>query len=174
VQNNGFAISVPTERQTAAPSLALKGIGYGLGSELVDGNDPVGMLAVMDEEAVFVRAGNGPVIVEARTYRLAAHTNADDATRYRDQADVQRWVERDPIARLDKYLRANSLLDDAAFESLNDEAEVAASAVREAASAVRTTDPLELFAHVFAQPTPQLREQQAQLEAELAMQAEVS
>jgi pyruvate dehydrogenase E1 component alpha subunit len=145
-----------------------------LGSELVDGNDPVGMLAVMDEAAVFVRAGNGPVIVEARTYRLEAHTNADDATRYRDQADVQRWVERDPIVRLEKYLRANSLLDDAAFESLNDEAEAAAAVVREAASAVRTTDPLELFAHVFAQPTPQLREQQAQLEAELAMQAEVS
>jgi pyruvate dehydrogenase E1 component alpha subunit len=83
-------------------------------------------------------------------------------------------VERDPIVRLEKYLRANSLLDDAAFESLNDEAEAAAAVVREAASAVRTTDPLELFAHVFAQPTPQLREQQAQLEAELAMQAEVS
>jgi 2-oxoisovalerate dehydrogenase E1 component alpha subunit len=174
VQNNGFAISVPTERQTAAPSLALKGIGYGLGSELVDGNDPVGMLAVMDEAAVFVRAGNGPVIVEARTYRLEAHTNADDASRYRDPADVQRWVERDPVARLEKYLRANGLLDDAAFESFNDEAETAAAALREAASAVRTTDPLELFAHVFAQPTPQLREQRAQLEAELASQAEVN
>jgi 2-oxoisovalerate dehydrogenase E1 component alpha subunit len=174
VQNNGFAISVPIERQTAAPSLAHKGIGYGIGSELVDGNDPVGMLAVMDEAAVFVRAGNGPVIVEAHTYRMEAHTNADDATRYRDQAEVQRWVERDPIVRLEKYLRAKGLLDDATLESLNSEAEKVAAGMRESAGAVRTADPVELFAHVFARPTPQLREQQAQLEAELVMQAEVS
>ncbi len=98
VQNNGFAISVPLARQSAAPTLAHKGVGYGIGSEQVDGNDPVAMLAVMDEAANFVRAGNGPVIVEAHTYRIDAHTNADDATRYRDSSEVEQWLGRDPLA----------------------------------------------------------------------------
>ncbi|XGU18531.1 thiamine pyrophosphate-dependent enzyme [Rhodococcus sp. 3Y1] len=101
VQNNGFAISVPLSRQSAAPTLAHKGVGYGIGSEQVDGNDPVAMLAVMDEAARFVRSGNGPVIVEAHTYRIDAHTNADDATRYRDSAEVEAWLGRDPLPRLE-------------------------------------------------------------------------
>ncbi len=174
VQNNGFAISVPVSRQTVAPSLAHKGIGYGIGSELVDGNDPVAMLAVMDEAASFVREGNGPVIVEARTYRLEAHTNADDATRYRDPADIEWWTERDPIARLEKYLCAAGKLDDAALESLSNEADAAAAAVREAMGVTKHPDPFELFSHVFSEPTPQLLEQRAQLQAEVYLQAEVS
>lgn len=174
VQNNGFAISVPTARQTVAPSFAHKGIGYGIGSELVDGNDPVAMLSVMDEAAVFVRSGNGPVIVEARTYRLEAHTNADDATRYRNQAEIEVWLERDPIARLEKYLRKKGFLDDAALESLTKEADAVAATVREAASAPHTPEPLELFENVFSQPTQQLTEQRAQLQTELKLQAEVN
>jgi 2-oxoisovalerate dehydrogenase E1 component alpha subunit len=173
VQNNGFAISVPVERQSAAPSLAHKGIGYGIGSELVDGNDPVAMLAVMDEAAVYVREGNGPVLVEARTYRLEAHTNADDATRYRDPAEVELWVQRDPITRLETYLRDRGVVDDKSVESLNAEVDSAAAELREAIGAQRFNDPLDLFEYVFAKPTSQLREQQAELKAELAAQEEM-
>jgi pyruvate dehydrogenase E1 component alpha subunit len=174
VQNNGFAISVPTAGQTVAPSFAHKGIGYGMGSELVDGNDPVAMLAVMDEAAVFVRSGSGPVIVEARTYRVEAHTNADDATRYRSSAEVESWLERDPVARLEKYLGAKRLLDHAALESLANEADAVAAAAREATRVHHTPDPLELFTNVFSQPTQQLTEQQAQLRAEIELHAEVN
>ncbi|BAH51159.1 branched-chain alpha-keto acid dehydrogenase E1 alpha subunit [Rhodococcus opacus B4] len=172
VQNNGFAISVPLARQSAAPTLAHKGVGYGIGSEQVDGNDPVAMLAVMDEAARFVRAGNGPVIVEAHTYRIDAHTNADDATRYRDSSEVEQWLGRDPLARLEKYLRGRGLLDDASAAALTAEAESAAAELRAGMNVDRVADPMDLFRYVFAEQTPQLREQQAQAEAELAAESE--
>ncbi|MFE7416868.1 pyruvate dehydrogenase (acetyl-transferring) E1 component subunit alpha [Rhodococcus sp. NPDC057529] len=172
VQNNGFAISVPLARQSAAPTLAHKGVGYGIGSEQVDGNDPVAMLAVMDEAANFVRAGNGPVIVEAHTYRIDAHTNADDATRYRDSSEVEQWLGRDPLTRLETYLRSRNLLDDKSVEAVTAEADTAAAALRAGMNVDRPHDPLDLFRHVFAEPTPQLREQQAQVQAELAAESE--
>ena len=114
VQNNKYAISVPLSKQTAAPSLSYKGIGYGIASEQVDGNDPMAVLAVLNKAAAHARSGNGPVLVELHTYRLDAHTNADDATRYRDEDEVTGWLRRDPIARLEAYLRAQGLLDDEA------------------------------------------------------------
>ncbi|MFE3229227.1 pyruvate dehydrogenase (acetyl-transferring) E1 component subunit alpha [Nocardia sp. NPDC059228] len=172
VQNNGFAISVPLARQSVAPSLAHKGVGYGIGSEQVDGNDPVAMMGVMDEAVRFAREGNGPVIVEAHTYRLDAHTNADDATRYRESAEVEQWLTRDPISRLRTYLGAAGAVDDGFDEQLTAEVEAEAAALRAAMNADRPADPMELFQHVFAEPTPQLREQSAQVEIELAAEAE--
>lgn len=174
VQNNGFAISVPLARQSAAPSLAHKGVGYGIGSEQVDGNDPVAMMGVMDEAVRFVRDRNGPVIVEAHTYRIDSHTNADDATRYRDSAEVEQWLRRDPITRLRTYLRDKQLIDDTFDEQLTAEAETEAAALRAAMNADRPTDPADLFRHVFAEPTTQLREQLAQVTAELATESEES
>jgi pyruvate dehydrogenase E1 component alpha subunit len=172
VQNNGYAISVPLSRQTVAPSLAHKGIGYGIGSEQVDGNDPVAMMAVMDEAARFVRAGNGPVIVEAHTYRIEAHTNADDATRYRESDEVEMWRERDPITRLEKYLHAQGRIDDQFSTALADEANAVAAEVREAMNRDRQSDPRELFAYVYARPTSQLQQEQADIEAELSAEDE--
>lgn len=172
VQNNGFAISVPMSRQSVAPSLAHKGVGYGIGSEQVDGNDPVAMMAVMDEAAKFVRSGNGPVIVEAHTYRIDAHTNADDATRYRDSAEVQSWLERDPVVRLERYLRNEGVIGDDFVESLTAEAEANSAALRAGMNTDHATDPMDLFRYVFAEPTTQLREQRQQIEAELAAENE--
>jgi 2-oxoisovalerate dehydrogenase E1 component alpha subunit len=168
VQNNRYAISVPLSRQTAAPSLAYKGIGYGVASEQVDGNDPVAVLAVLNAAVEHARNGHGPFLVEAHTYRLEAHTNADDATRYRDDAEVQSWVGRDPIARLEAYLRAAADLDDNAVAAVRDEAEAVAADLRARMDQVPSVDALSLFAHVFAAPTAHLLEQQALLEAELA------
>ncbi|HTQ17004.1 MAG TPA: pyruvate dehydrogenase (acetyl-transferring) E1 component subunit alpha [Mycobacterium sp.] len=167
VQNNGFAISVPFARQSVAPSLAHKGVGYGIGSEQVDGNDPLAMLAVMDEARSYVLAGNGPVIVEALTYRLEGHTNADDPTRYRTSNEVTQWGARDPIARLENYLRAAGLIDETGVDAIAAEAEDLAAAVRDGMNAKRPIDPDDLFRYVFAEPTPQLRAQQAQAHAEL-------
>ncbi|MGH8825730.1 MAG: thiamine pyrophosphate-dependent enzyme, partial [Jiangellaceae bacterium] len=86
VQNNRYAISVPLSKQTAAPSLAYRGVGFGIRSEQVDGNDPVAVLAVLRHAVETARDGGGPFVVEAHTYRVEAHTNADDASRYRDDA----------------------------------------------------------------------------------------
>ena len=168
VQNNKYAISVPLSRQTAAPSLAYKGVGYGVPSEQVDGNDPVAVLAVLNRAVEHARAGVGPFLVEAHTYRMEAHTNADDATRYRDAEEVEAWRDRDPVARLETYLRARGVLDDAAVAAIADEAEAYAAELRDRMNAQPTVDPLSLFEHVYAEPTPQLVEQREQVRAELA------
>jgi 2-oxoisovalerate dehydrogenase E1 component alpha subunit len=167
VQNNQYAISVPLARQTAAPALAYKGVGYGVRSEQVDGNDLVATLSVLTEAVRHARAGDGPFLVEAHTYRIDAHTNADDATRYRDPEEVERWESADPVARLETYLRGRGLLDDEDVSAARETAEEFAARVRDALNAEPRTDPAELFDHVFAEPTPQLREQRAMLAAEL-------
>ncbi|GAA4615346.1 pyruvate dehydrogenase (acetyl-transferring) E1 component subunit alpha [Saccharopolyspora hordei] len=166
VQNNGYAISVPLAKQSAAPSLAHKGIGYGVRSEQVDGNDAAAVLSVLDTAVAHARSGAGPFLVEAHTYRMEAHTNADDAGRYRSAEEVERWRQRDPIDRLERHLRAAGHLDDAAVERIGAEAEEFAAQVRERVQDEPSTDPEELFRHVYAEPTPQLREQLAELRAE--------
>ncbi|MFI9270074.1 pyruvate dehydrogenase (acetyl-transferring) E1 component subunit alpha [Kitasatospora sp. NPDC052896] len=172
VQNNGYAISVPLTRQSAAPSLAHKAVGYGMPGRLVDGNDAAAVHAVLGEAVERARAGGGPTLVEALTYRLEAHTNADDATRYRQDAEVAAWREHDPILLLERRLRAAGLLDDALAERAVQEGEQLAARMRAEFHAEPELDPLSLFRHVYAEPTPQLREQAEQLAAELAAGAE--
>jgi 2-oxoisovalerate dehydrogenase E1 component alpha subunit len=167
VQNNGYAISVPLSKQTAAPSLGYKGIGYGIASEQVDGNDAMAMLAVLNKAVTHARSGQGPVLVEAHTYRLDAHTNADDATRYRDPDEVDDWLRRDPIARLEGWLRHQGVIDDAFVESVADEAEAFVADLRDRMGVDLVVDPMSLFDNVFATPTPQLLEQRAMVQAEL-------
>jgi len=172
VQNNGYAISVPLSKQTAAPSLGYKGIGYGIASEQVDGNDAMAMLAVLNKAVTHARSGQGPVLVEAYTYRLDGHTNADDPTRYRDPTEVADWLRRDPIARLEAWLRHEDLIDDDLVESVAHEAERFAADVRDRLSVDLPVDPMSLFDNVFATPTSQLLEQRAMVAAELDAEAE--
>ncbi len=171
VQNNGYAISVPLSRQTAAPSLAHKGVGYGIRSERVDGNDAVAVLAVLMDAVETARAGAGPVLVEAHTYRIEAHTNADDAGRYRDASEVEAWSHRDPIARLEHHLVSTGALDDGALATVRQEAETFAARVRDRMNADPQVDPAEMFAHVYATPTPQLVEQRGWLADEIGGEA---
>ena len=111
--------------------------------------------------------GAGPTLIEALTYRIEAHTNADDATRYRDDDEVRAWLARDPIARLEAYLRARGLLDDDAPPASPREAEEFAAAVRARMNAEVDVDAAELFAHVYAEPTAALAAQRAALLAEI-------
>jgi pyruvate dehydrogenase E1 component alpha subunit len=172
VQNNGYAISVPIAKQTAAPTLAAKGVGYGVPSLLVDGNDAAAVYAAVRAGVQRAADGGGPTLIEALTYRIEAHTNADDATRYRASAEVGAWLERDPIARLEAYLKASALLDDAAAALLATEAEQLAEHLRAVMNTDISADPAELFEHVYARPTPALERQRAALLAELAEQEE--
>jgi 2-oxoisovalerate dehydrogenase E1 component alpha subunit len=168
VQNNGFAISVPLAKQTAAPSLAHKAVGYGMPGRLVDGNDAAAVHEVLSEAVRRAREGGGPTLVEAVTYRIDAHTNADDATRYRVASEVETWRAHDPIALLERELTERGLLDEEAVRAAREDAETMAADLRERMNQDPVLDPMDLFAHVYAEPTPQLREQEAQLRAELA------
>ncbi|MGF1431473.1 pyruvate dehydrogenase (acetyl-transferring) E1 component subunit alpha [Kitasatospora sp. LaBMicrA B282] len=172
VQNNGYAISVPLTKQSAAPSLAHKAVGYGMPGRLVDGNDVVAVHQVLAEAVDRARAGGGPTLVEALTYRLEAHTNADDATRYRVGDEVAAWREHDPISLLERELRASGLLDDELAAQATEQGEALAAKMRAEFHAEPELDPMALFQHVYAEMTPQLREQAEQLAAELAAEAE--
>ncbi|MCX5605082.1 pyruvate dehydrogenase (acetyl-transferring) E1 component subunit alpha [Streptomyces phaeochromogenes] len=171
VQNNGFAISVPLAKQTAAPSLAHKAVGYGMPGRLVDGNDAAAVYEVLGDAVAHARAGGGPTLVEAVTYRMEAHTNADDDKRYRGDSEVEAWRAHDPIALLERELTERGLLDEAGMRAAREDAEAMAADLRERMNQDPALDPMDLFAHVYAQPTTQLLEQEAQLRAELDAEA---
>ncbi|GGW18125.1 pyruvate dehydrogenase (acetyl-transferring) E1 component subunit alpha [Streptomyces capoamus] len=172
VQNNGFAISVPLAKQTAAPSLAHKAVGYGMPGRLVDGNDAVAVHEVLSDAVRHARAGGGPTLVEAVTYRVEAHTNADDATRYREDAEVEAWRAHDPVRLLERELTARGLLDEAGIEAARQDAETMAAELRDRMNQEPELDPMDLFDHVYAETTAQLREQRALLRAELEAEQE--
>ncbi|MDE9364883.1 pyruvate dehydrogenase (acetyl-transferring) E1 component subunit alpha [Luteipulveratus sp. YIM 133132] len=172
VQNNKYAISVPLAKQSKAPALAYKGIGYGIRSEQIDGNDPAAVLAVMDAAVEHARSGNGPFLIEAHTYRMDAHTNADDASRYRTADEVSAWLAKDPLSRLQTYLTAGGHLDDAGVRDAEQEAEERAADLRDRMNAEPQVDPMSLFDHVFAERTPQQQEQRAMVQAELHAESE--
>src|SRR5580704_1902202 len=172
VQNNGYAISVPLSKQSAAPSLAHKGIGYGVPAMLIDGNDAAAVYASVQRAVTSAARGGGPTLIEALTYRIEAHTNADDATRYRRQDEVDGWLARDPVTRIRQHLVARDLLDEPAVAALDAEAEAEAAALRQRMNTDTGHDPADLFRYVYAEQTPALRWQQQELSAELAADAE--
>ncbi|MGW0553493.1 pyruvate dehydrogenase (acetyl-transferring) E1 component subunit alpha [Streptomyces sp. NPDC002926] len=172
VQNNGFAISVPLAKQTAAPSLAHKAVGYGMPGRLVDGNDAAAVHEVLGEAVARARRGGGPTLIEAVTYRIDAHTNADDATRYRGESEVETWRAHDPIRLLERELTERGLLDEDGIRAAAEAAETMAAALRDGMNADPVLDPMDLFEHVYAEQTSQLREQAALLRAELDAEGE--
>lgn len=169
-QNNQWAISVPRARQTRAMTLAQKAIAYGIAGIQVDGNDILAVYAAAREAVDRARAGDGPTLIEAVTYRMLMHTTADDPKKYRDEAEVEPWKEKDPILRFERYLRHRGLIDDADVEAQEAEIEAAIQEAVDTAEAEmkRRVDPLDMFAHVFAEPPAHLSEQRAALAAELA------
>jgi 2-oxoisovalerate dehydrogenase E1 component alpha subunit len=166
VQNNQYAISVPLRKQTHALALAHKAVGYGMPGLRVDGNDVIALLHVLGEAMERARAGGGPTLIEAVTYRIRPHTNADDATRYRDAAEVELWLARDPVDRLARYLTATGVLDPGLDEAIGAEGEKYATALRAQLATEPEVDAADMFEHVYAVPTPQLRAQRAMVEAE--------
>jgi pyruvate dehydrogenase E1 component alpha subunit len=118
IENNQWAISVPRSRQTAALTLAQKGIAVGIRCVQVDGNDVIAVYKATKE--AIENAKDGPTLIECVTYRMSMHTTADDPTRYRTDADVAEWAKKDPIDRLRKYLVGKGVWNDSAEQQLAD------------------------------------------------------
>jgi len=112
VQNNQWAISVPRTRQTVSETLAQKGLAHGVTGALVDGNDVLAVYAVCNWAIERARRNEGPSIVEALTYRIGAHTTADDPRRYQPPGEIEQWRARDPLPRMRRYLEARGLWRD--------------------------------------------------------------
>jgi pyruvate dehydrogenase E1 component alpha subunit len=109
IQNNQYGISTPTSMQTASENLAVKSVAYGVKGIQVDGNDIFAMYKVLEESSELCLNGEGPVLIEAVTYRKGAHTTSDDPTKYRTKEEEESWEEKDPIRRLKAYLIANDM-----------------------------------------------------------------
>jgi pyruvate dehydrogenase E1 component subunit alpha len=111
-KNNGYAISMPVHRQTASPTLAIKAVAYGMPGIRVDGNDLLAVYKATKEAVRRARAGEGPTLIEAVTFRMGPHSTADDPTRYRDETEVEGWKSYDPIVRFRRYLEKKGLWDE--------------------------------------------------------------
>jgi pyruvate dehydrogenase E1 component alpha subunit len=168
IQNNQWAISVPLSEQTRAPSLAHKAVGYGMPGIRVDGNDVLACRAVTAQAAARARAGGGPTLVEAVTYRLAPHTTSDDPTRYRTQDEVDHWERLDPLPRYRRYLTHRGLWHEETEDRARDRAARMCAELREGVFDAPDVPPTELFAHVLHEPSKDLLEQSRQLLAELS------
>jgi pyruvate dehydrogenase E1 component alpha subunit len=108
-RNNGYAISTPVERQFASDGIAPKGVGYGMKSLKIDGNDFFAVYDAVLSAKEYALSGNGPVLIEAMTYRMGPHSTSDDPTRYRKDEDVEKWRSLCPVFRLRRYLEEKSL-----------------------------------------------------------------
>ena len=162
-QNNHWAISVPTEVQTKVP-LANRAKGYGFPGIRVDGNDVIAVHAVTEWALEHAREGRGPVLIEAYTYRVGAHTTADDPTKYRESAEEAAWREKDPLERLEKYLRAEGLADEAFFDQVDADGDELAKYVRSTTQGLEVPDIREAFANVYAEQHPLIAEELAWFE----------
>jgi pyruvate dehydrogenase E1 component alpha subunit len=110
IQNNQFAISVPISKQTVSKNLAIKAVAYGIPGVKTDGNDLFAMYQVLKEAADYCKKGNGPILIEALTYRKGAHTTSDDPTKYRTKEEEEFWDKADPLNRLKSFLVNKNLI----------------------------------------------------------------
>lgn len=163
VQNNQWAISSPVSSQTTVP-IYQRGSGFGVPGIRIDGNDVLASYAVTKKHMDDARSGKGPFMIEAFTYRMGAHTTSDDPTKYRSNEEVEYWKARDPLDRLQKFLRRQGV-----DESFFAECEAAGNAMSEeirAAIFAMPSPPVEnMFKHVYSEPHPLIEEQLSWLQA---------
>ncbi|MGD0676934.1 MAG: thiamine pyrophosphate-dependent dehydrogenase E1 component subunit alpha [Polyangiaceae bacterium] len=166
-QNNHWSISVPTARQTASPTIAVKARAYGVPGVRVDGNDLLAVYAVLREAIGRARSGAGPTFIEALTYRMGPHSSSDDPTRYRSQAEVDAWAAKDPLDRLRRHLVRLGLLTEASDATMD------AALADEINAAIDMVEPLSrpapatLVEDVYAEIPWHLREELEELKKTL-------
>jgi pyruvate dehydrogenase E1 component alpha subunit len=166
-QNNQFAISVPRSRQTASKTIAQKAIAYGFDGIQVDGNDLFAVIAATKEAVNKARAGGGPTLIEGVTFRFGPHTTADDPTKYRTEKEIAPWKPLDPLVRLKFYLKGKGLWTEEVEQRMTEEAQKEIDQAVKDAEAVPAPAPDEIFMSVFAEMTPQLKEQLEYLKSTL-------
>ena len=161
LQNNQWAISTPREIQSAASDLAARAPGYGFPGISVDGNDLFAVYQATAEAVTRARAGKGPTLIECHTYRMWAHTTADDPSRYVDEKEEKRWGTRDPIDRVQRYLADSGNWSDDKAKAWEAEIADEIQSAFDNAAKVPPAGPEALYEHVFETPTSTLNRQRA-------------
>ena len=162
-RNNGWAISVPVERQTKAATFAQKGVAYGIPGVRVDGNDLLAVIAVTQRAVARAAKGEGPTLIEALTYRMGGHSTSDDPNRYRTKDEVKPWVERDPIERVRRYLEAHGAWSAEREETLRADVDRRIRKAVEMAEGAPAPALDTLFSEVYAERPWHLVEQEEEL-----------
>lgn len=166
-RNNGYAISTPSSEQFAADGIAPRAVGYGMQSIRVDGNDVLAVCKAMQEARKLAVEQNEPVLVEAMSYRLAAHSSSDDPSGYRNKAEEDKWRAKDPILRMKNWLLAQNWWDDAREKQLLEglrQQVLAAMKLAQQRPPARLED---LITDVYDEPPALLRQQLANLKAHI-------
>ncbi|HLL84971.1 MAG TPA: pyruvate dehydrogenase (acetyl-transferring) E1 component subunit alpha, partial [Longimicrobium sp.] len=158
-QNNHWSISIPTDKQTASETIAVKAKAYGFSGVKIDGNDVEAVYAAAAEAVARARSGGGPTLIEAETYRIGAHSSSDDPTRYRDPREVEVWKARDPLDRLRARLMSAKLWDAEREEALKAELLGQVNAAIEEAEKLPLPAPESLFEDVYSDEPWHLAEQ---------------
>lgn len=163
-RNNGWANSVPTERQTGTATFAEKGIAYGIPSVRVDGNDLLAVIKVTQDAVARAARHEGPTLIEAMTYRVGGHSSGDEPRRYRSEEDLDAWRALDPIQRLRRHIERIQPWTDAHDEAIRAELEGELAAAVSVAEKTAPPSRCSLFEDVFATPPWHLVEQREALE----------
>lgn len=166
VNNNQWAISVPLRAQTLAETLAHKAMAVGMPGVQVDGNDVIAVRHVADEAIAKAREGGGPTLIEAVTYRLADHTTADDASRYRDDAEVSEHWHGEPVARLRSYLVVEHGWSKDEEEQLLESCSAQVEAATSEYLQTEAQPPAAMFDYLYAELPPDIASQRAALAEE--------
>jgi 2-oxoisovalerate dehydrogenase E1 component alpha subunit len=169
-RNNGWAISVPTDKQTASETFAAKGIAYGVPAVRVDGNDIFAVVKATREAVDRAARGDGPTLIEALTYRLSGHSTSDDPTRYRPEGEVEQWEQLDPLLRMRRHLAQRVAWGDAEEAEIEKTTTHEIKAVIEIAENTPKPSLESMFEGVYADLPWHLREQYAELKAGLRAQ----
>lgn len=162
-RNNGWAISVPLDRQTASATFAEKAAAYGMPGVRVDGNDFFAVVAAVRRAVERASRGDGPTMIEALTYRMGGHTTSDDPNAYRGQEALETWRHRDPLSLIRSYLEAEGAWSEAQEQSLKEQVERDFKAAVASAEAQPKPSLESMFDDVYASPPWHLREQRTEL-----------
>lgn len=160
VENNQWAISLRRERQTASKTIAQKALAYGFEGVLVDGNDVIASYEATRYAVEKGRRGGGPTLIEFLTYRMGPHTTAElVSNKLKDAEEIAQWEKRDPILRLEIYLRKSGALDEEERKKLIEEAQKKVSDAVNGYRNIPNPDPTEIFRYMYDSPTPNLSEE---------------
>ena len=162
-ENNQYAISVPRAKQTHSETIAQKAIAYGFEGIQVDGMDVFAVYKATKDAVDKARAGNGPTLIECFTYRMADHSTSDDASRYRTKEEMDVWAKKDPIERLEKYMRKKSLLNDSYKETVLKKSQETIEKEVTEFEKMPAPDAKDIFKYVFAEMTQQQKEEMEDL-----------
>ncbi len=158
-ENNQYAISLPSRRQTASENFAMKAEGYGFEGVQVDGNDVLAVYKATKSAVDKARSGGGPTFIEAVTYRMGGHSSSDDPRVYRSDEEVELWKKRDPIIRFTSYLMRKGVISEKENTKLSDEIDAQITRAVKEREAIPPPDPSTLFTDVYSEMLWHIKEE---------------